>query len=425
VLNLADYPSIGALTDAQGPSVVKGGIGLAGAANLLATNQNLPFNHNVQAWDPSTGEYRSGYPVATDDFQLLSQPAIAKVGGSGRQALVGTGLYQLHAYGANGGEPPGWPKFTGGWLFATPSVGDIDGDGKLDVTTATREGFAFAWGTGVDACGEDSPTNDEWWTFHHDEHGTARYGHDARPPGAPRALDRSRRGRTVQLRWRTPGDDWLCGKAAHYRVIAARGPIDGPDDGRVLAHGDAGGEGELVSRAFDLPAGITRLGVVYRDEAGNWGHARDVPAALGCLPRKLGVSARRIGPARLARRVAGLRIRYRVTRRGKRSTRFCVRGGGRFIVASRRNRIDLIATTGRRHRTRKVGPGKKLRAGRLRGARPIGRGYLVGHRRGGGRVVYGVSRRNRVRFLAVVTRKQTAKPRKLRRRLRGLGLRGR
>jgi hypothetical protein len=425
VLNLADYPSIGRLTDEQGPSLIKGGIGLAGAANLLATNQNLPFNHSVQAWDAATGEYRPGYPVATDDFQLLSQPAIAKVGGSGRQALVGTGLYQLHAYGAGGDEPSGWPKFTGGWLFATPSVGDIDGDGELDVTTATREGFAFAWRTGVDACGDGSPTNDEWWTFHHDEHGTARYGHDARPPGAPRALDRTRRGRTVRLSWRAPGDDWLCGDSARFRIVGGKGPIDGPDDGRVLESGNAGKQGALVSRSFELPAGVRRLGIVYRDEAGNWGHARDVSAALGCLPRRLGVSGRRIGPARLSRRTSGLKLRYRVRRERPRATSFCVRGGGRFLVASRRGRIDLVATTARRHRTRRTGPGRKLRGGRPRGARSIGRGYFVGHRHGGGRVVYGVSRRGRVRFLAVVTRKQTRKPRQLRRRLRRLGLRPR
>jgi hypothetical protein len=405
--------------------VIKGGLGLAGAANLLAPNQNLPFNHAVQAWDPASGEYRPGFPVATDDFQLLSQPAIAKVGGQGRQALVGTGLYQLHAYGEGSAEPPGWPKFTGGWLFATPSVGDMDGDGKLDVTTATREGFAFAWRTDVDACGGDSPTNDEWWTFHHDEHGTARYGHDARPPGAPRALERTRTRNRVRLEWQAPGDDWLCGRAARYRIVAAKGPIDGPEDGQVLTAVDAGQAGGFVSRTVTLPGGTTHLGVVYRDEAGNWGHAADVPAALPCIPRRLAVSAKRIGPARLGRGPARVRANYRVKKRGKRATSFCVSGGGRFLVASRRRRIDLIATTARRHRTRRVGPGKKLRHARVRGARPIGRGVFIGHRQGKGRVIYGVSKRRRVRYLAVVTRKQTAKPRKLRKRLRRLGLRAR
>ena len=109
--------------------------------------------------------------------------------GPGAQALVGTGLYQLHAYGPGGLERAGWPKFTGGWMQATPAVGDADGDGDLDVTTVTREGWSFLWDTGVDACGG---SNDEWWTFHHDEHSTNNYGIDGRPPGTPRGLSSAR-----------------------------------------------------------------------------------------------------------------------------------------------------------------------------------------------------------------------------------------
>ena len=82
-LNLAEYSSIGKLDDTPGapPSVIKGGLSLGALANLIATNQNLEFNHTVQAWNPVTGGYLPGFPRATDDFQLLSQPVIARVGG--------------------------------------------------------------------------------------------------------------------------------------------------------------------------------------------------------------------------------------------------------------------------------------------------------------------------------------------------------
>jgi subtilase family protein len=286
-LNIANYPSIGRLIDAEGPSVFKGGLSLGGAANLLAVNQNLPFNHAVQAWNPLTGSYRPGFPVATDDFQLLSQPAIAQVGGTlGRQALVGTGLYQLHAYGELGQEPSGWPKFTGGWIFSTPSVGDIDGDGKLDVMTATREGWAFVWKTDVDACSQGgSTTNDEWWTLHHDEQGTANYGTDARPPGVPRGLEASVSGDQVGLSWVAPGDDLLCGTADRYRVVAADHAISGPDDGTVVGDFDksqgarsaslrAAGGNEV--RVVKIPGGTTHVAVIYRDEKDNWGDPADV-----------------------------------------------------------------------------------------------------------------------------------------------------
>ena len=278
VLNLADYPAVGDLAGLGSPVVIKGGLTLNGAANLLAPNQNLPFSHVVQAWDPATGLPEPGFPRATDDFQLVSQPTVARVAGSGpaRQAIYGTGLYQLHAYGPGGVEAAGWPKFTGGWIYASPSIGDADGDGDLDVTTLTREGWSFLWDTGVDSC---AGSNDEWWTFHHDEHGTANYGHDARPPGTVRELEAVAAGSgSVLVGWTNPGDDWLCGEADRYRVIVADGPIDDPGDGTVVAAGDAGGpagsRGEVTLGAAAV-ASANRVGVLLRDESGNWGLLRE------------------------------------------------------------------------------------------------------------------------------------------------------
>jgi Metallo-beta-lactamase superfamily len=139
-----------------------------------------------------------------------------------------------------------------------------------------------------------------------------------------------------------------------------------------------------------------------------------------CVPRRLAVSGTRVGPARLGRSFRLFASRYRVVRRGRRATRFCVRGGGRFLVGSRRGRIDFVGTTARGHKTRRRGPGARVR--RIGGGRRVGRGLVVGYRRGGGRVVYGL-RRGRVRFLAVVPRRSAARPRSLGRRLRAVGLR--
>jgi hypothetical protein len=275
IINLADYPSIGDLSGNGTPDVLKGGLTLNGVANLLAVNQNLPFSHVEQAWDPATGAALPGYPRATDDFQLLSQAAVARVGGIGkaRQALVGTGLYQVHAYGPTGSEPAGWPKFTGGWIESTPAVGDADGNGKLDVSVVTREGWSFLWRTGISAC---AGSNSEWWTFHHDERNTANYGTDGRPPGTPQNLQATRAANgSVTVSWKQPGDDWMCGRPALYRLIVSPDPIVHPSDGDLVAVGVSGGPpGTGVSKTLTKQqVGTARFAaVLYRDEAGNWGH---------------------------------------------------------------------------------------------------------------------------------------------------------
>lgn len=324
ILNLADYSSVGDILGAGKPAVVKGGLTVNGAANLLAVNQNLPFSHVEQAWDPTTGAPLPGFPRATDDFQLLSEASIARVGGSapGAQALVGTGLYQLHAYGAGGVEPAGWPKFTAGWLQVTPAVGDADGDGKLEVAAVTREGWSFLWNTDVRACG----TNDEWWTFHHDERSSSNYGVDGRPPGTPRSLDAKAQGAGATLSWTAPGDDWLCGKADKVRVLVSNGQINSPTDGRVVkerAAGGASGAKDTVSLTPDEVGSAKFAAVLYEDEAGNWGHLAAVSLAGNgggggqqggpCANREVGSAASdRLNGTRGGDRLVGRRGRDRL-----------------------------------------------------------------------------------------------------------------
>ncbi len=338
-LNLAENAAIGRLAAGDPLAVIKGGLSLNGVANLLAVNQNLPFNHAVQAWslgtnrsDPRAGTYLPGYPVATDDYQLLSQAAVAKVDGAGggRQALVGTALYQLHAYGALGAEPKGWPKFLGGWIQSTPAVGDVDGDGRLDVLAFTREGWSFAWGTEAPACSADgNATNEEWWTFHHDEHGTAKYGHDARPPSRPGPLTVERLpGRDLRVSFDAAGDDLLCGRAAKYEVAGAAQAIDDGAEfsagtrlevaqrarartarrtrrARVRARAAQAPPAERVTLTIPDGARFAHVAVRAVDDAGNRGYVRNQTGGATIQPGAEPDRPRRLSPRRRTTRRSG------------------------------------------------------------------------------------------------------------------------
>jgi pimeloyl-ACP methyl ester carboxylesterase len=139
-----------------------------------------------------------------------------------------------------------------------------------------------------------------------------------------------------------------------------------------------------------------------------------------CLPRRLAVRGRGIGPARLGGSYRAFARRYRATIRSRRFTHFCVRGGGRLVTRARRGRIDFVATTARGHRRRAYRPGRRVRGG-IRGTRRIRSGLLAGRRQGRGRPIYGV-RRGRIRFIAVVPFRQVDRERLLVRRLQAAGL---
>jgi hypothetical protein len=247
VLNLFEYASIGDLEGAGVLSAFKGGLTLNGLVNLVLVGQNLPFDHVVQGWDLTTGTYRPGFPAKVEDYTLLSQPSIADVDGlPGKEVVQGTALYLVHAFNALGADAPGFPKFTGGWNQTTPAFGDLDGDGTVEMVSATREGYLFAWS--LDGRADQ---NTEWWGATHDDRSTSRYGTDTRPPARVQGLARD--GGTVS--WQATGDDWLVGAPTRTVVL-----VDGRP--REVAAGGTSVE--------DVPPG-SRVEVYAVDEAGNRG----------------------------------------------------------------------------------------------------------------------------------------------------------
>jgi hypothetical protein len=109
---------------------------------------NVLAQHQIAAWDPRTGAVLPAFPRLMDDMQFFGSPALADVDGDGvADAINGSGAYLVRAYRADGSVPPGFPKFTHGWHIASPTAGDVDGDGKIELVATTREGKLFVWDT--------------------------------------------------------------------------------------------------------------------------------------------------------------------------------------------------------------------------------------------------------------------------------------
>jgi hypothetical protein len=272
VVNLFESSSIGDLTGSGRPSVVKYGLSLTDLANLALPGQNAPYNHLIGAYDAETGDALPAYPRVTDDFQFLSASNIAKVDKTlpTNQVVAGTGLGLLHAYdGLTGLDVSGFPKVTGGWLFAPAALSD---DGRI--ADITREGYLFQWNApNLPQC------QTEWPSFRHDPQQTGNYDKDGTPPGAPTGLKATRSGDSVSLTWKAPGDDWQCGRASKVRIVASDQPINDANAAtELLRYDNARDPGQADSRTFsDAELGNAKYAaVLYQDDAGNWGHLRRV-----------------------------------------------------------------------------------------------------------------------------------------------------
>ena len=69
--------------------------------------------------------------------------------------------------GATGVAATGWPQWTGGWALATPAVGDLTGNGTIDVAVTTREGYLHIYSTpGL------ASANHECWHWHQNDRNT-------------------------------------------------------------------------------------------------------------------------------------------------------------------------------------------------------------------------------------------------------------
>ena len=273
-INLFESASIGKLDPLTGPAIVKYGLSLSDAANLLLSGQNLPYNHLIGAYNAQTGLPLPAFPRITDDFQFLSSSDIASLNGSptSNQVIAGTGLGLLHAYdGATGLDISGFPKVTGGWLFAPAALSD---DGRI--ADITREGYLFEWNQpNLPSC------QTEWPSFRHDDQQTGNYDKDGTAPSTPTGLVVSGK----DLTFKAPGDDGQCGTATRYEIVTSDSPIT-PENfasATPLANPPTPQPaGSTVT--YTLPDHIQRyIGVRAIDDAGNvgWSAALDTAASGG------------------------------------------------------------------------------------------------------------------------------------------------
>jgi hypothetical protein len=201
----------------------------SGLLREIDLDPDIPNTHKggqdfIGAWNVNTGQFAPGFPAVDDDLSFITGETVGDITGEApkQEVVAGTAANDLEAYNAAGlPASSSWPKLTGGWTVATPTLGslgtiDTSSSAKKDVVSITREGTLSVYGTPASAC---SPSS--WPNFHHDIANSGDYTRDAVPPGVP--LEASITDKT--LHWTAPGNELMCGTAVSYQIVTSDNPI--------------------------------------------------------------------------------------------------------------------------------------------------------------------------------------------------------
>jgi hypothetical protein len=246
--------------------------GLVRALDVVAPDYQRGGQDFIAGWNANSGQFTPGFPAVDNDLSFITGETIGDVTGQApkQEVLAGTASQDLEAYDGEGNPAsPAWPKLTGGWMVATPTLGslgtlDTSSDAKKDVVSITREGTVSVYSTPASAC---SPSS--WPNFHHDIANSGDYTRDAIPPGVPRNASVAEN----VLHFTAPGDDLLCGTATHYEVVTSESPVTARTFASATPLAGAPQPAAAgTAQSYTLPGGVERYVAIRAvDDQGNVG----------------------------------------------------------------------------------------------------------------------------------------------------------
>jgi hypothetical protein len=94
--------------------------------------------------------YQEGWPRLIEGGVDFSSPVLVDINGDDTlEILIAGNTHWIYLFNCHGENLPGWPKSTGEAQGITetssPSVGDIDKDGEMEIVYASNSGNLFAW----------------------------------------------------------------------------------------------------------------------------------------------------------------------------------------------------------------------------------------------------------------------------------------
>ena len=114
-------------------------------------NDILDFNILLTTRADIDIPHQQGWPRRIWDDKVTSSPALGDIDGDGDiEVVVGSYKGKVYAWHHNGSTVKGWPRYTGGEIHSSPALGDIDGDGDIEVVVGSswdggKRGKIYVW----------------------------------------------------------------------------------------------------------------------------------------------------------------------------------------------------------------------------------------------------------------------------------------
>ena len=192
-------PAVGDLNSDGQLEIIAGDLG---TSSIVALNED--------------GTLAPGWPISIFGSTVTSIPVLGDINGDGETEVIiatnwGSFFGQLHAFSSGGVELDDWPLITTGNLQSSPAIGDLDGDGDIELCIGSlrapdQDGFipgsVYIW----DLEGQTTDTPIEWGMFQANPEHTGVYVNNLPPSNVLAGFTGTREFDQVRLNWTTQGE---------------------------------------------------------------------------------------------------------------------------------------------------------------------------------------------------------------------------